>query len=187
VAYTLEWIAGRIGGRVRGNKDRVVRSVCPPERPEKNSIVFIKNRKMYSGVDRTAGACFVFGFNAEDEPADDCILVDPKKSSTAFVELLSLFEEPDGTGPGVSGSASIAPGAEIGEGASVGPFAVVPNPRTGKGPVVRLDGPSGAVWLPMETDGDVVDLVTRVRGTAPDGFGGRPSDAYRAAWARAPR
>jgi len=131
VAYTLEWIAGRIGGRVRGNKDRVVRSICPPERPEKNSIVFIKNRKVYSGVDRTAGACFVFGFNAEDEPADDCILVDPKKSSTAFVELLSLFEEPDGTGPGVSGSASIAPGAEIGEGASVGPFAVV-----GQGAVV---------------------------------------------------
>jgi len=88
-------------------------------------------------------------------------------------------------------SFEVAPGALVdaptGGTFTVGPFAVVPNPRTGKGPVVRLDGPSGAVWLPMETDGDVVDLVTRVRGTAPDGFGGRPSDAYRAAWARAPR
>ena len=72
---------------------------------------------------------------------------------------------------------------ELGGGAfTVGAFGVVPNPATGKGPVVQLEGPGGVVWLPMQTDGDVADLWRRVRGAVPDGLTGPTSDAYRAVW-----
>lgn len=72
---------------------------------------------------------------------------------------------------------------ELGGGTfTVGPFGVIPNPRTGKGPVVQLEGPRGEVWLPMEADGDVADLWTRVHGSAPDGVAGSTSDAYRSVW-----
>lgn len=65
---------------------------------------------------------------------------------------------------------------------TVGPFAVVPNPRTGKGPVVQVQGPDGTDWLPMHTDGDVADLWMRVHGTAPDDVSGTLSAAYRDVW-----
>jgi hypothetical protein len=74
-------------------------------------------------------------------------------------------------------------------------FAVVPNPVTGKGPVMRLcesgratvppaadpaQGHDGVWYLPVLTDGDAADLVRRATGSVPLDFGGSTSAAYRA-------
>ncbi len=73
-------------------------------------------------------------------------------------------------------------------------FAVVPNPVTGKGPVVRLhrrgqavtpvslqaaQGADGVWYLPVVTDGDAADLVRRATGSPPADFGGPTSAVYR--------
>jgi hypothetical protein len=75
-------------------------------------------------------------------------------------------------------------------------FAVVPNPVTGKGPVVILERPTaegaarakanartqgegGHFWVPVETDGDAADFIRRVTGSAPAGLAGPTSAAYR--------
>ncbi|QDU83561.1 hypothetical protein Pla163_06600 [Planctomycetes bacterium Pla163] len=68
---------------------------------------------------------------------------------------------------------------------TVGPFGVVPNPLTGKGPVVQVEGAAGTRYLPMLTDGDVADLWARVDGSPPAGFDLATSDAYRAVWGEA--
>lgn len=65
---------------------------------------------------------------------------------------------------------------------TVGPFGVIPNPRTGKGPVVLVDGAAGTRYLPMHTDGDVADLWAHVKGAPPAGIDMAMSDAYRAVW-----
>lgn len=74
-------------------------------------------------------------------------------------------------------------------------FAVVPNPVLGQGPVVglaapgsmasdagpwRAQGERGRWFLPVLTDGDAADLVRRVTGEEPRGFGGERSARYRA-------
>jgi hypothetical protein len=61
--------------------------------------------------------------------------------------------------------------------------AVIPNPRTGKGPVALIESGARTDHLPMESDGDVADLITRVRGAAPEWEASAPSVAYLAVWA----
>lgn len=61
-------------------------------------------------------------------------------------------------------------------------FAVIPNPRTGKSPVMRVSRGDRVEWIPLLTDGDVADLYRRVRGSAPDGIEGEMSEAYRQLW-----
>lgn len=73
-------------------------------------------------------------------------------------------------------------------------FGVVPNPVTGKGPVLVLrepglapaptppgaqQGQDGRWFVPVVTDGDAADLVMRATGAAPVNFGGRTSAIYR--------
>lgn len=75
-------------------------------------------------------------------------------------------------------------------------FGIVPNPVTGKGPVVRLHPPGSALtnpppgapqgadgnwYLPVLTDGDAADLVLRATGSVPLNFAGEMSATYRAA------
>jgi len=75
-------------------------------------------------------------------------------------------------------------------------MAVIPNPVTGKGPVVSLklpdspeqalklgapQGDGGHYFLPVLTDGDAADLIRRVTGTAPAGLAGPTSETYRKA------
>ena len=75
-------------------------------------------------------------------------------------------------------------------------FGIVPNPVTGKGPVVRLrepglpltssppgspQGADGIWYLPVQTDGDAADLVLRATGSVPLNFAGETSAIYRAA------
>lgn len=72
-------------------------------------------------------------------------------------------------------------------------FAVVPNPVTGKGPVILLvrpgapesplkldakQGEGGWFWIPIATDGDAADFVQRVTGTVPSNLSGPLSDDY---------
>lgn len=82
-----------------------------------------------------------------------------------------------------------------GESLVVSAFGVVPNPLTGKGPVVILrqpgveptpldpnapQGADGRWYLPVLTDGDAADLVWRATGETPRDFGGTTSAVYRA-------
>jgi len=47
-------------------------------------------------------------------------------------------------------------------------FGVVPNPVTGKGPVVLLKDSAGKIdYVPVDTDADVADLFERVTGAPP--------------------
>lgn len=62
---------------------------------------------------------------------------------------------------------------------TVGPFGVVPNPVSEKGPVVKLTQGGNERWLPIETDGDVADLTMRVTGTRSELVSGKTSVAYR--------
>ena len=70
----------------------------------------------------------------------------------------------------------------IGGGAwTVGPFGVVPNPVTGKGPVVLLTQGDRTVYLPVETLGDVADLHRRVTGSDSPLVSGQTGANYRRA------
>lgn len=61
-------------------------------------------------------------------------------------------------------------------------FGVLPNSRTGKGPVALVSSGHLRDCIPLLTDGDVADLSARVDGSAPDGLAGTMSVEYRAVW-----
>ena len=91
-------------------------------------------------------------------------------------EARRLVRELEGE-PIAQTDAAFGPGTWI-----VGPFGVVPNPRTGKSPVVQVHSSEARDWIPLLSDGDVADLVRRVRGSAPEDHAGELSEAYADVW-----
>ncbi|MFH0944978.1 MAG: hypothetical protein V2A76_07250 [Planctomycetota bacterium] len=61
---------------------------------------------------------------------------------------------------------------------TIGPFGVIPNPVSGKGPVVLLEQDGETRYLPVETQGDVADLYRRVTGRTSPLVKGGTSERY---------
>ncbi len=113
----------------------------------------------------------------------------PYPSSTAQAALHAI------SGRTLIAGALGPPGIEL----TVRSFGVVPNPVTGKGPVLVLrepglvlrepgpaptppdarQGEDGRWFLPVLTDGDAADVVWRATGETPVNFGGPTSALYR--------
>lgn len=101
---------------------------------------------------------------------------------TLFIALTSLIScASDAPPPGYTGSVPSARGQAVlhelqgqiltdeagvfgGGDWTIGPFGVIPNPVSGKGPVVLLQQDGETQYLPVETQGDAADLYRRVTG-----------------------
>lgn len=95
------------------------------------------------------------------------------------------YDEPYPSADG-QGAANALSGRTVKDGAgvewTVGEFGVVPNPVTGKGPVIFLKRGADTKWVPLETDGDVADLHKRVTGNDHPTLKKGTSENYRSAW-----
>ena len=123
--YTLEEIADRIGGEVRGNGQRPVRRVSPLEGVEKDSIVFIRERKHFDGIQDRKAVAFVLDFHPDYPKEFDYVYIQPEEKDRAFITLLSLFKAAYDFGTGVAGSAAVSPKARIGKDVVIDEFTVI--------------------------------------------------------------
>jgi len=113
--YTVEEIAEKLGGAVIGDSKAKVKSVSTPESLTPGSIVFIKERGRFDGMDRSVNPlCVVVDFEPEKSTGFDYIVIEEKRKEEAFIELLALFCDKKGPAAGVSDLASVSDDAVLG-------------------------------------------------------------------------
>jgi UDP-3-O-[3-hydroxymyristoyl] glucosamine N-acyltransferase len=119
-------LAARLGCQLHGSPDIEITGVAGVERAGPTELTFLANPKYAPKVKETrAGAILVkqplAPSGAETQPAS---LVSPNPYHD-FARALALFYQPPRPKPGIHPQASVAGTAQIGEGASIGAFAVV--------------------------------------------------------------
>src|ERR1700675_3252227 len=117
----LRDLAARLGCELRGDPDVEITGVAGMEQAGPTEITFLANPKYAPKLRHTQAAAILVS-----EP-----LKEPKPASLVsrnpyhdFARALALFYQPPRPAPGIHPQASIARTARIGEGASVGAFAV---------------------------------------------------------------
>ena len=94
--HTAGSLAEAIDGRIVGNKDREISSICTPDLPKPGAVLLVRNKRVYGDLDKTVKPlCLIVDFEPDfkegEDPEYDYIVVDPLKMDEAFITVLSLF------------------------------------------------------------------------------------------------
>jgi len=125
--YSLRALAERTGARLDAGADpeRLMRDVAPLETAGPDDVAFLDNKKYLGAFEATgAGAAFVDPALAERAPKGMALLLTTAPYRAYALVAQAFYPEPQ-TQPQVHSSAHVDPTATIGEGAAIGPFAVV--------------------------------------------------------------
>jgi UDP-3-O-[3-hydroxymyristoyl] glucosamine N-acyltransferase len=118
----LKDLAERLDGRVEGDGEIEIRAVAPIDAAGPHDLTFFANPKYARLLATTEAAAVLVGFDAE---ASGPTLVRCADPYVAFVTALGIFDDRPRAAPGVHATAAISPSATIGEGVSIGAYAVV--------------------------------------------------------------
>jgi len=126
VEYTIGYIANKIGGKVIGEKEAVVTSICPPDNVKANAIVFVKNKRCLDLVDRNTKPLFiVLDFYPELIKGINYIVIDPEVKDEAFIKLLLMFDSKKPNDKIISEKASVSEDAVLGDNVSIKDFVII--------------------------------------------------------------
>jgi UDP-3-O-[3-hydroxymyristoyl] glucosamine N-acyltransferase len=118
----LSHLAQFLGCELGGDGSIEISGVAGMEQAGPTELTFLANPKYAHKVKHTRAAAILVTEPVRDLPIASLISHNPYLD---FARALALFYQPPRPAPGIHSLASIAPTAEIGEGASIGPFAVV--------------------------------------------------------------
>ncbi len=123
--HTLEALASRVKGELRGEPDKVIVGVSDLKTAQAQHLSFLGNPKYLAQALATqAGVILVAQDEAEQE--FPCAQIRVENPSWAFAQVAELFAPPPiEYPPGVHPSAVVAEGVELGEDVHVGPHAVI--------------------------------------------------------------
>ena len=130
--HTAGSLAEAIDGRIVGNKDREISSICTPDLPKPGAVLLVRNKRVYGDLDKTVKPlCLIVDFEPDfkegEDPEYDYIVVDPLKMDEAFITVLSLFEKKETPSGLVSDKATIHPGVSVGKNVTVCDFVFIGN------------------------------------------------------------
>ncbi|HTP52620.1 MAG TPA: UDP-3-O-(3-hydroxymyristoyl)glucosamine N-acyltransferase [Anaeromyxobacteraceae bacterium] len=129
MAFTLEDLAGRVGGRVEGDGSVLIERVRPLEDAGPGDVTFFANRKYRAELEATRASAVIV---AEEEAVPGGrALLRARDPYLAFAKISTLFHPPRESVP------EIAPGAVVHESARVHPSAQV-MPLAYVGPGARV-------------------------------------------------
>src|SRR5262249_53411995 len=120
---TLGEIASRLGGRVAGNPQTLIRQVGTLERASGDQIAFFANPKYKAQLASTRAAAVIVAPASESLTERPRLVVD--NPYALFAKVSQLFNPVLHQPPGVHPSAVVAPGARLGARVSIGPKCVV--------------------------------------------------------------
>jgi len=121
--FTLAQIATRLGGRIAGDAQTLIRQVGSLERAGRGEIAFLSNPKYRSRLAGTGASAVVLSADAEALTALPRIVCD---NPYAYFARVSQLFNPRTTQPeGVHPSASVAPGARLAARLSIGAGCVI--------------------------------------------------------------
>jgi UDP-3-O-[3-hydroxymyristoyl] glucosamine N-acyltransferase len=118
----LKEIAERLGCRLEGDGELDIQRVSGIEEAGSGDLTFFTNPKYSQELRATRASAVILGPHAETAP---CAMLRDPQPYLAFAKAVELFEDRWRPAAGAHRLAAIGDGAELGEGASVGPFAVV--------------------------------------------------------------
>ncbi|HEX5483208.1 MAG TPA: UDP-3-O-(3-hydroxymyristoyl)glucosamine N-acyltransferase [Terriglobia bacterium] len=123
----LSEIAAHVGGTVEGPAEIEITGVAGLDEATPADLTFLSNPKYYGKAQTTRAGAVIVGM--EDKLSGHTLLRagDPY---LAFARAIELFNPPERPRPGVHPAASIAPGAQIGRNASIGPYVVIEDGAT---------------------------------------------------------
>lgn len=120
--FRLGELAERVGGRVVGDVDAVIRGVATLEEAGPDQLSFLSNTRYREAARRTrAGAILVVPGSGIEGPA----LVEVDEPYLALAKILGLFQSNPSAAREVSPRAQVGRNVKLGEDVSVGPFAVI--------------------------------------------------------------
>jgi UDP-3-O-[3-hydroxymyristoyl] glucosamine N-acyltransferase len=118
----LRDLAARLGCELRGDADVEITGVAGMEQAGPTEITFLANPKYAPKLRHTQAAAVLVSEALEETKPASLVSRNPYHD---FARALALFYQPPRPAPGIHPQASIAKTARIGEGASIGAFAVV--------------------------------------------------------------
>jgi UDP-3-O-[3-hydroxymyristoyl] glucosamine N-acyltransferase len=139
-AYRLGELADRVGGRVVGDPDRVVRGVAGLAEAGPDDLSFLTNPRYRKAAGESAAGALLVAPSSGVAGRD---LLEVPRPSVALAEILDLFHPVERVRPGISPDARLGAAVTIGRGVAIGPFAVVGD-GTVVGDDVRL-GPGSVI------------------------------------------
>ncbi len=117
-------IGRRLGCELAGDAEINITGVAGLEHAAPGQLTFLANPKYAHKVKDTRASAILVSERLRDLPVASLISSNPYLD---FARALELFYQPPRPRPGMDALASVAASARIGEGASIGPFAVVGN------------------------------------------------------------
>lgn len=114
-------IAERLGCQLHGDPTLDISGVAGMEHADHSQLTFLANPKYAHKVKDTRAAAILVN-SPLDLPIANLVSANPYLD---FARALELFYQPPRLLPGIHPTASIAPTAIIGEGASIGPYAAI--------------------------------------------------------------
>lgn len=118
----LRELASRLGCELVGDGEVEITGLSGMEQAGPTELTFLANPKYAHKVKTTRAAAILIEKPPGDLPLACLVSANPYLD---FARALELFYQPPRPAPGVHALASVSPSAKIGEGASIGPFAVV--------------------------------------------------------------
>jgi UDP-3-O-[3-hydroxymyristoyl] glucosamine N-acyltransferase len=121
--YTLAEIASRLGGRIVGNPQVLIRQVGSLENAGGDQIGFLSNSRYKARLAQTRAGAVIVSAEAEQLTEKPRIVCD--NPYAYFARLSQLFNPLAAQAPGVHASAVVAESAQLGERVSIGAGCVV--------------------------------------------------------------
>ena len=164
-ALTLGQIVSRLGGRVAGDADTLIRQVGSLQHAGAGEITFLSSNKHKTKLAATRAAAVIVSPQHENLTALPRIVCE--RPYAYFARVSQLFNPLTTQPPGVHASAVVAPGAKLGAGVSIGAGCVI-----GEGVTIGDDSclyPRGVVYANCSLGSRVIVHSGAVIGA--DGFG----------------
>ena len=118
----LREIANSLGCELIGDGESEISGVAGLEHASPGELTFLANTKYAPKVKHTRASAILTAEPLRDLAIASLVSANPYLD---FARALALFYQPPKSTPGIHAQASIAGTAQIGEGASIGPFAVI--------------------------------------------------------------
>jgi UDP-3-O-[3-hydroxymyristoyl] glucosamine N-acyltransferase len=118
----LAELARKLDCRVQGGDDIEITGVAGMEQAGPDQLTFLANKKYASKVKYTRAAAILVKEPVKDPHPISVISANPYHD---FARALALFYQPPRQTPGIDPRAAVASSAQIGNGASIGAFAVI--------------------------------------------------------------
>jgi UDP-3-O-[3-hydroxymyristoyl] glucosamine N-acyltransferase len=121
--FTLGQIVSRLGGRVAGDSQTLIRQVGSLERASVGQITFLSNSKNKPKLAQTQAAAVILA--PENEKLTKLPRIVSDNPYAYFARVSQLFNAVVSQAPGVHPSAVVSPSAKLGKGVSIGAGCVI--------------------------------------------------------------